>query len=63
MGVYDLQYLQKKVTEQYNQMILPIRAVFTVAEINDKSICSAEISSVDLVERPCYYSGEYQYCT
>ena len=57
VGVYDLQDLQKKVTEQCNQMIPPVRAVFTVAEIDNKPICSAEIPSVDLIERPCYYSG------
>lgn len=57
VGVYDLQDLQKKVTEQCNQMIPPVRAVFTVAEIDEKTICSAEIPSVDLIERPCYYSG------
>lgn len=57
VGVYDLQDLQKKVTEQCKQMVPPIRAVFTVAEIDGKSICSAEIPSMDLTERPCYYSG------
>lgn len=57
VGVYDLQDLQKKVTEQCNQMIPPVRAVFTIAEIDEKPICSAEIPSVDLTERPCYYSG------
>lgn len=57
VGVYDLQDLQKKVTEQCNQMNPPVRAVFTVAELDGKSICSAEIPSVDLAERPCYYSG------
>ena len=31
VGVYDLQDLQKKVTEQCNQMEPPVRAVFTVA--------------------------------
>lgn len=57
VGVYDLQDLQKKVTEQCNQMIPPVRAVFTVAEIDEKSVCSVEIPSIDIVERPCYYSG------
>lgn len=56
-GVYDLQDIQKKVTEQCKQMIPPVRAVFTVAEIDGNPVCSAEIPSVDLVERPCYYSG------
>jgi len=57
VGVYDLQDLQKKVTEQCNQMVPPVRAVFTLAEIDGFPICSAEIPSLDLVERPCYYSG------
>lgn len=57
VGVYDLQDLQKKVTEQCNQMVPPVRAVFTLAEIDGFPICSAEIPSLDLMERPCYYSG------
>ena len=56
-GVYDLQDLQKKVTEQCNQMIPPVRAVFITAEIDGKYLCAAEIPSVDITERPCYYSG------
>lgn len=57
VGVYNLQSLQKKVTEQCNQMEPPVRAVFTVAEINGKPVCSAEIPAIDLSERPCYYKG------
>ena len=57
VGVYDLQDLQKKVTEQCNQMVPPIRAVFTVAEIEGKTVCSAEIPATDTEDRPCYYSG------
>lgn len=57
VGVYDPQDLQKKVTEQCNQMVPPVRAVFTVAELDGKPICAAEIPSADLTERPCYYSG------
>jgi ATP-dependent DNA helicase RecG len=57
VGVYDLQALQKKVTEQCNQMEPPVRAVFTFAEIDGKSVCSAEIPGIDLAERPCYYKG------
>lgn len=57
VGVYDLQDLQKKVTEQCSQMVPPIRAVFTVAEIDGKSVCSAEIPAADPIDRPCYYSG------
>ncbi|MBQ9329194.1 MAG: ATP-binding protein [Solobacterium sp.] len=57
VGVYDLQDLQKKVAEQCNQMIPPVRAVFASAEMDGKLLCSAEIPSTDLTERPCYYSG------
>lgn len=57
VGVYDLQDLQKKVTEQCNQMEPPVRAVFTFAEYKGVNICSAEIPAVDLSERPCYYKG------
>ena len=57
VGVYDLQDLQKNVTEQCNQMEPPVRALFTVAEVEGVSICSAEIPSVDFSERPCYYKG------
>ena len=57
VGVYDLNDLQKKVTEQCNQMTPQVRAVFTVAEYAGVPICSAEIPSLDVTERPCYYSG------
>ena len=36
VGVYDLQDLQKKVTEQCLQMEPPVRAVFTFAEVGGK---------------------------
>ena len=58
VGVYDLQNLQKKVTEQCLQMEPPVRAVFTVAEYDGVYICSAEIPSLDISERPCYYTGK-----
>lgn len=57
VGVYDPQDLQKKVMEQCQQMEPPVRAVFTLSEIDGKTICSAEIPSIDLSERPCYYRG------
>lgn len=44
VGVYDPQDLQKKVTEQCNQMEPPVRAVFTLAEWKPGVwLCSAEI--------------------
>ena len=57
VGVYDAQDLQKKVTSQCMQMEPPVRAVFTLAEMEGKLICSAEIPSIDISERPCYYQG------
>lgn len=57
VGVYDAQDLQKKVTEQCNQMSPRVRALFTVCEINDKIIVSAEIPGIDVSERPCFYRG------
>lgn len=57
VGVYDPQDLQQKITEQCLQMEPPVRAVFTLAEYEGKTICAAEIPAVDMAERPCYYRG------
>lgn len=57
-GVYDAQDLQKKVTSQCNQMQPKVRALFTVCEIDGKSVVSAEIPGVDVSERPVFYEGK-----
>lgn len=57
VGVYDPQDLQKKVTEQCKQMEPAVRALFTVCEIKDKIVVSAEIPGVDISERPVFYKG------
>lgn len=57
VGVYDAQDLQKKVTEQCNQMSPQVRALFTVCEFGDKLVVSAEIPGLDVAERPCFYRG------
>ena len=57
VGVYDLQDLQKSITEQCNQMEPSVRGIFTFAEYENKNICALEIPSVELTERPCYYKG------
>lgn len=57
VGVYDLQDLQKKVTEQCNQMEPPVRGVFTAAEYQGRDVCCVEIPSLDISKRPCYYRG------
>lgn len=56
-GVYDPQDLQKKVTEQCKQMEPPVRALFTLCEIDGKNVVSAEIPGVDISERPVFYKG------
>jgi ATP-dependent DNA helicase RecG len=58
VGVYDVNNLQKKVTEQCNLMVPKVRAIFTVLELqSDKFIVSAEIPEISKEEKPCYYSG------
>lgn len=57
VGVYDVQDLQKKVNEQCKQMDPVIRPLFTVLKIGNDYVVSAEIPSVDIADRPCYYSG------
>ena len=56
-GVYDAHDLQKKITEQCKQMEPSVRALFTVCDIDGKTIVSAEIPGVDISERPVFYKG------
>ena len=56
-GVYDAHDLQKKVTEQCKQMEPSVRALFTICDIDGKTIVSAEIPGVDISERPVFYKG------
>lgn len=56
-GVYDPQDLQKKVTQQAEQMIPIVRPLFTVAKIGEAIVVSAEISECDIIDKPCYYRG------
>lgn len=56
-GVYDPHDLQQRVNEQCKQMIPVIRPVFTIVSIEGKFVVSAEIPSIDISERPCYYGG------
>lgn len=56
-GVYDAQDLQRKVSEQCKQMEPAVRALFTVCEINGRTVVSAEIPGVDISERPVFYKG------
>lgn len=56
-GVYDARQLQTDVTNQALQMEPVVRPVFTVAEIEGKTVVSAEISECDIFEKPCFYRG------
>ena len=56
-GVYDPQDLQVKVAEQALQMEPVVRPLFTVAQIDGKTVVSAEISECDVYEKPCFYRG------
>jgi len=57
-GVDDVQKLQKSVMNQCEQMEPPVRAVFTVVEIDGKNVVSAEIPPIDVADRPCFYKGK-----
>jgi ATP-dependent DNA helicase RecG len=57
VGVYDAQDLQKKVMEQSLQMEPVVRPLFTVAQVGDKLVVSAEISECDIYDKPCFYRG------
>ena len=60
-GVYDLQDIQQKITEQCDSMTPKVRPLFSYLEIPNqpnKYICSIEVPPVDIPERPCFYTGK-----
>lgn len=57
VGVYDAQDLQKRVMEQSLQMEPIVRPLFTVAQVGDKMVVSAEVSECDIHDKPCFYKG------
>ena len=56
-GVYDVQDLQAKVTQQSLQMEPIVRPIFTVTNYNGQQVVSAEISEVDTNSKPCFYKA------
>lgn len=56
-GVYDENDLQKQINNQCLQMEPVVRPVLTVLKIDGKAFVAAEIPSMDIVNRPCYYKG------
>ena len=57
-GVYDLQDIQQKITEQCDSMYPKVRPLFSYAERDGKYFCAIEIPAIDISERPCYYAGK-----
>ncbi|MDD4047727.1 MAG: ATP-binding protein [Clostridia bacterium] len=56
-GVYDPHDIQKKVTEQCEQMQPKVRPLFTVCNIDGKIVVSTEIGECDAFDKPCFYVG------
>lgn len=56
-GVYDPNDLQKKITEQALQMEPELRPLCSAADINGKTVVSAEIQEIDNELKPCFYKG------
>ena len=56
-GVYDAADLMKKVEAQCLEMTPVIRPLFSVAQIDNKTVVSAEIKEIDNNDKPCFYSG------
>ncbi len=60
-GVYDLQNIQQKITEQCDSMTPKVRPLFSYAEVPGQAgryVCSIEVPPVDISERPCFYAGK-----
>ncbi len=55
VGVYDVMDLQKKIVEQCKQREPVVRPLFSVLQIDNKTIVSAEIPGVDYSQRPVFY--------
>ena len=47
----------QKIAQQAEQKVQIVCPIFTVAELEDKIVISAEITECDLFDKPCYYSG------
>ena len=56
-GVYDAADLMKQVDAQCQQMTPIVRPLFTVTQLEERTVVSAEIQEVDNADKPCFYSG------
>ena len=57
VGVYDVQDLQHRASEQCKQMEPVVRPLFSSCEIDGKRFVGMEIPAVEAAERPVYYKG------
>ena len=56
-GVYDAAELMKQVDAQCQQMTPIVRPLFTVVQLDGKTVVCAEIQEIDNADKPCFYSG------
>ena len=57
-GIQNPNELQKKIVEQANEMEPKVRPLISFCEYEGKIIASAEITEMDSISKPCYYSGK-----
>ena len=57
-GIQNPDELQKKIVEQANEMEPKVRPLISFCEYEGKIIASAEITEMDSISKPCYYSGK-----
>ncbi len=57
-GINNPDTFQKNITEQALLMEPQIRPVITICKYKGKTIVAAEIPEIDVINKPCYYSGK-----
>ncbi len=58
VGVYDINDLQRKVSEQCLQMQPEVHAIFTPLDYEGKKFLAVEIPECDQNLKPCFYKGK-----
>ncbi len=57
-GIQNPDKLQKKIVEQANEMEPKVRPLISFCEYEGKLIATAEITEMDSISKPCYYTGK-----
>lgn len=57
-GVKEPDVLEKRIVEQANEMVPPVRPHITICNYDGNTIVAAEISEMDTINKPCYYAGK-----